>query len=47
MTPSPTLHVVEGGDHSFKVTGAGRAGQAAIEARLHDVVETWIRGLIG
>lgn len=41
MTPAPTLHIVDGGDHSFKVPGAGK-GQADIEAAIQRVIADWI-----
>ena len=31
LMPPATLHVIEGGDHSFKVARAGAAGQTAID----------------
>jgi predicted alpha/beta-hydrolase family hydrolase len=37
-----TLHVVEGGDHSFKVTRASQAAQDAVHARAHVVIVEWI-----
>jgi hypothetical protein len=42
MTPAPTLHVVDGGDHSFRIAGAGKAGQAQVEARVQQVIADWI-----
>jgi predicted alpha/beta-hydrolase family hydrolase len=37
-----TLHVVEGGDHSFKVAKAGRQGQAAVHEQVQRVITGWI-----
>lgn len=37
-----TLHIVEGGDHSFKVARAGRQGQETIHAGLQQVIVDWI-----
>ena len=43
LTPLPTLHHVEGGDHSFKVAGRdAKARQAAIYAEIQDTVVEWI-----
>jgi predicted alpha/beta-hydrolase family hydrolase len=39
-----TLHVVEGGDHSFKVAGRGAPKPAEVLDRILDVVADWIRG---
>ena len=40
----PTLHHVEGGDHSFKVAGRdAKARQAAVYAEVQDTVAEWIR----
>lgn len=47
MAPAPTLHVVDGGDHSFKVARAGKAGQAAIEASIQRVMAAWMRHIAG
>lgn len=47
MAPAPTLHVVDGGDHSFAVARAGKAGQAAIEARIQQVIAGWMRRIAG
>lgn len=48
MTPAPTLHVIEGGDHSFK-TGSSRsavARQAEMDAAVQRIVAGWIRGTL-
>jgi uncharacterized protein len=42
MSPAPTLHVIERGDHSFKVPG-GKAAQAIIHAHIHDTIANWVR----
>src|SRR5262245_59308646 len=39
LSPKPTLHVVEGGDHSFKI---GRGGKGAQESIYEDVQRTLI-----
>jgi predicted alpha/beta-hydrolase family hydrolase len=42
MSPRPTLHVVPQGDHSFKVSRAGKAGQQAIDERVLETISGWI-----
>lgn len=51
LTPLPTLHHVEGGDHSFKIAGLPRAApggrdakarQAAIFTEIQDTIVEWI-----
>jgi predicted alpha/beta-hydrolase family hydrolase len=42
-----TLHVVDGGDHSFKVARAGTQGQVAIHAGLQRVIQDWMSGVAG
>lgn len=37
-----TLHVVGGGDHSFKVARAGQQGQALVHAEVQRVIADWI-----
>lgn len=37
ITPAPTLHVVEGGDHSFKVRG-----RTDVDAEVQSVILEWI-----
>jgi hypothetical protein len=39
-----TLHVVEGGDHSFKVPKRGPITQEEVFARVQDEIARWIRG---
>lgn len=45
MVPAPTLHVVEGGDHSFKVAGRDPAVQAAVHDDVRKVIVEWVRGV--
>jgi predicted alpha/beta-hydrolase family hydrolase len=47
LSPRPELQVVEGGDHSFKVSRAGQGGQAAVFEQIQQKIEAWIRGLTG
>lgn len=43
LTPLPTLHHVEGGDHSFKIAGRdAKARQSAIYADIQDTIVEWI-----
>jgi predicted alpha/beta-hydrolase family hydrolase len=44
LVPLPTLHHVEDGDHSFKVSGRdARSRQAAVYAETQDAVADWIQ----
>jgi predicted alpha/beta-hydrolase family hydrolase len=43
LSPAPTLHVVEGGDHSFKI---GRGGGHAAQERVYEDVQRTIVGWI-
>ena len=46
ISPSPTLKVVEGGDHSFKVSGRSRAAeQAMVYADVQNTMANWIFAL--
>ncbi len=42
MSPRPTMHVIEGGDHSFKVARVGQAGQDAVHGAIQETIVTWI-----
>ena len=43
LSPLPTLHHVEGGDHSFKIAGRDvKARQAAVYAEVQDTIVDWI-----
>ena len=42
MTPPPTLHVVSGGDHSFKVARGEGAGQAVVHEEIQQTIVEWI-----
>jgi uncharacterized protein len=43
LTPLPTLHHVEGGDHSFKVAGGdAKSRQAAVFAEIQDTIVEWM-----
>jgi hypothetical protein len=41
--PSLTMHVIEGGDHSFKVARAGVDGQARVDADVRQTAAEWMR----
>jgi predicted alpha/beta-hydrolase family hydrolase len=45
MSPAPAMHIIEGGDHSFKVAGAGKAGQAAILDGIQGTIVDWIAAI--
>jgi len=42
LSPRATLHVVEGGDHSFKVRGTSAAAQDALFEEVAGVLVNWI-----
>jgi predicted alpha/beta-hydrolase family hydrolase len=44
MTPSPVVHAIEGGDHSFKVKG-GAAAQRQTMAAIYDRAAEWITSI--
>ena len=46
MQPRPMLHVVERGDHSFKVVPGGKTIQAELHARLQDTIVAWIQSTL-
>jgi predicted alpha/beta-hydrolase family hydrolase len=46
-TSRPTLHVVEGGDHSFKLPGKNPAAQAEVYATVQRVIVDWIGRVSG
>ena len=43
LSPPPTMHVVEGGDHSFKLSRKDPAKQAAIYGEVQSKIVEWIR----
>ena len=44
LSPLPTLHHVEGGDHSFKIAGRdAKARQAAVYGEVQDTIVEWIQ----
>lgn len=44
LSPPPTLHVVEGGDHSFKVPRSGAVPQGVVDDGVRRRVVDWIEG---
>ena len=42
LAPSPTLHTVEGGDHSFKISGKDARKQAVAYGEIQDTIVAWI-----
>jgi predicted alpha/beta-hydrolase family hydrolase len=45
LSPPATLHVVQGGDHSFKVSKAGSGGPAAVHADIQQTIAAWVRNV--
>ncbi|MGH7367590.1 MAG: alpha/beta hydrolase family protein [Candidatus Rokuibacteriota bacterium] len=43
LGPTATIHIVEGGDHSFKVPKRGPVGQEEVFERVQDEIARWIR----
>ena len=46
LDPPATLHVVDGGDHSFKVARTGADGQAAVDADVRRTCASWMEGFM-
>lgn len=46
LSPPVTLHVVEGGDHSFKVSKGHPGGQAAVHADVQGTILAWVLNVI-
>jgi predicted alpha/beta-hydrolase family hydrolase len=47
MQPTPFLHVVNGGDHSFKVRGKDPKAQQAVYGEAQSRIATWMRSVVG
>jgi uncharacterized protein len=45
LVPTPTLHVVETGDHSFKVSRGGRAAQDVVYDQVQRTIVDWIEAV--
>src|SRR5262249_61115462 len=46
LSPRPTLHVVDGGDHSFKVPKKDPQTQAAVYANIQQTMVGWMSAVI-
>ncbi len=46
LTPGTTIHVIDGGDHSFKVARAGADGQAAIDDEVRRTAADWMTAIM-
>jgi uncharacterized protein len=46
LRPSPTLRVVDGGDHSFKLPRMDPAAQTGVFANIQQDIVTWVRGVV-
>jgi predicted alpha/beta-hydrolase family hydrolase len=46
LRPAPTLRIVEGGDHSFKLPGKDPSAQAGVYANVQQDIVTWIRSVV-
>jgi predicted alpha/beta-hydrolase family hydrolase len=42
LSPTPTMYVVEGGDHSFKISRGGRAAQEKVYDDVQRTIVEWI-----
>ena len=42
MSPTPAIHVVDGGDHSFKISRGGKSGQETVYREIQDAIVRWI-----
>jgi predicted alpha/beta-hydrolase family hydrolase len=47
LSPAPTLHVVEGGDHSFKVSGRNAPKQTELYDGIQNLIADWMRLMVG
>jgi predicted alpha/beta-hydrolase family hydrolase len=46
LRPTPTLHVIEGGDHSLKISRADKRGQVAVYESVQGRIIDWMREVI-
>jgi len=46
LRPSPTLRVVDGGDHSFKLSRKDPAAQAGVFANIQQDIVSWVQGVV-
>jgi len=47
LSPAPLLHVVSGGDHSFKVSKKGPGAQAAVHSDVQERIVSWMESVSG
>jgi uncharacterized protein len=45
LEPRPTLHAIEGGDHSFKISRKDPSAQEAVFANAQDVIVAWMASI--
>jgi uncharacterized protein len=45
LSPTPTMHIVEGGDHSFKISRGGKAAQDGVYEDLQRTIVEWIEAI--
>jgi predicted alpha/beta-hydrolase family hydrolase len=45
VSPTPTVHVIAGGDHSFKTARATAPEQAAVYANAQQKIVAWMRAV--
>ena len=46
ISPRPSLHAVEGGDHSFKIGKKDPARQTALLSEAHHAIAEWVRSIM-
>ena len=42
LSPTPTMHTVDGGDHSFKISRGGKTGQESVYEGVQRTIAEWI-----
>ena len=46
LSPPAAIHVIEGGDHSFKVAGANAQRRAAVDEEVTRTATEWMLGVM-
>jgi len=46
LTPAATVHVIAGGDHSFKVARAGADGQTSVDSEVRRTAVDWMAAIM-
>ena len=46
LRPTPSLHVIDGGDHSLKITRSDKRAQAAVYESVQQRIVGWMRDVI-